>query len=317
MSELSERDIQSIEAAKLYYGGLSQQDVAGHLGCSRPHVSKLLQHASDRGFVTISINDPRAHDRRLRNRLIERFNLSDAQVVFPPSSDRAARMTELGEAAAKILKHLVAAGDIIGVSWSRTVEAVSKALTTHNRNNVHVVQIRGGVGSPSNDFSEIATINRFAKAFGAQAHMLPLPTLFENIHVKSIVEREQQVVDVFELARQARIAVFTVGDISERAYMLSIPGLQAHEREHLLNNAVGDICSHFLDPHGRVCLPDLNNRTVAIPLPQLRKIPQKLLVAAGADKAPIIRVAMEMGYVTHLVTDSETAQLILTTDTDT
>lgn len=57
---LDHKDGQSIDAAKLYYNsGFSQAEVARHLGVSRPTVSKLLSHASARGFVTISINDPR------------------------------------------------------------------------------------------------------------------------------------------------------------------------------------------------------------------------------------------------------------------
>lgn len=58
-SGLSAKEVQALDAAKLYYAGLSQQEVAQRLHVSRPTVSKLLAYARRRGFVRIEIYDPR------------------------------------------------------------------------------------------------------------------------------------------------------------------------------------------------------------------------------------------------------------------
>ena len=50
---LSAKEVQALDAAKLYYAGLSQQEVAQRLHVSRPTVSKLLAYARRRGFVRI------------------------------------------------------------------------------------------------------------------------------------------------------------------------------------------------------------------------------------------------------------------------
>ena len=64
---MDKRDEQSIDALKLYYQqNLSQAEVAARLGISRPTVAKLLAHGRDRGFVTISIHDPRDEASELR-----------------------------------------------------------------------------------------------------------------------------------------------------------------------------------------------------------------------------------------------------------
>ena len=42
---LSAKEVQALDAAKLYYAGLTQQEVAQRLHVSRPTVSKLLAYA--------------------------------------------------------------------------------------------------------------------------------------------------------------------------------------------------------------------------------------------------------------------------------
>ena len=69
---LSAKEVQALDAAKLYYAGLSQQEVARRLHVSRPTVSKLLAYARRRGFVRIEIHDPREQDPMLLDTLRER-----------------------------------------------------------------------------------------------------------------------------------------------------------------------------------------------------------------------------------------------------
>ena len=97
---MNPRDSSAIDAARLYYErGLSQADVAGALGVSRPTVSKLIQHAKDRGFVTVTINDPRDDDSALADALRRTFGLTQVR-LSRSSSDAASTLSELGQAGA-------------------------------------------------------------------------------------------------------------------------------------------------------------------------------------------------------------------------
>ncbi len=79
---MDKRDEQSIDALKLYYQqNLSQAEVAARLGISRPTVAKLLAHGRDRGFVTISIHDPRDEASELAARLERCYGLSCVRVA--------------------------------------------------------------------------------------------------------------------------------------------------------------------------------------------------------------------------------------------
>ena len=62
---LTRRDRLAVDAAKLYHEGRSQAEVAEILHVSRPNVSKLLTHARQRGFVRVSVEDPREKDTEL------------------------------------------------------------------------------------------------------------------------------------------------------------------------------------------------------------------------------------------------------------
>ena len=55
---------------------------------------------------------------------------------------------------------------------------------------------------------------------------------------------------------------------------------------------------------------------MGISLADLKQVPTRLLVAGGLDKAEPLRVALEGGMATHLVTDSTVAEHILAGNED-
>ena len=137
------------------------------------------------------------------------------------------------------------------------------------------------------------------------------PVLFEHADTRRAVEAESQVQAVLELGRQASTAIFTVGGTSPDATLFGSGHLSASEREFLLTHAVGDIFSRFYDETGRECLPELADRTIALSLEDLRAKESRICVAAGRSKARALAVALEAGFVSHLVTDEATAELVL------
>ena len=83
------------------------------------------------------------------------------------------------------------------------------------------------------------------------------------------------------------------------------------EQATLLEHAVGDICSRFIDEHGQPCLPDLEERTVAVSLQNVKAKQTRICVAGGQQKVRPLQAALGAGYVSHLVTDETTARGVL------
>ena len=143
-NSLTRKDIQAIEAARLYYqSGQSQHEVAETLGISRPTVSKLLQHATDAGFVRITIHDPRDDQSTLAETLRARYGLSEVRVTASPANgDIHTLRQNIGAAGARLLEALVRDGDSIGVEWSNSIHAMAQALQPQLRRGIEIVQLR-------------------------------------------------------------------------------------------------------------------------------------------------------------------------------
>ncbi|EHM53795.1 sugar-binding transcriptional regulator [Cardiobacterium valvarum] len=310
---LTRKDIQAIEAARLYYQhNKSQHDVAEALGISRPTVSKLLQHATAAGFVRITIHDPRDDQSTLAETLRACYGLSEVRVTpTPADGDIAALRRSIGSAGARLLEALVRDGDSIGVEWSNSIHAMAQALQPQLRRGIDIVQLRGSETKARQGLHEAETISLICRAFQASGQILPLPAVFDNLETKNLVERESNIRRVLERGRHCRIAVFTVGVPDQSSVLFASGFFSQDEIRQLLERSVGGICARFVDKNGRICLPDLNNRTVGISLPDLRHKEQRLLIAGGESKVRAIHVALRYGYANHLVTDTVAARLLL------
>ena len=88
--------------------------------------------------------------------------------------------------------------------------------------------------------------------------------------------------------------------------------LSAEEIESIFEaGAIGHVCGEFYTAAGERAAVDINDRTIAIGLDALRKIPTVIAVAGGATKAPAILGALRGGYLNTLITDDRAAVRML------
>ena len=305
------REAQALDAATLYYGlGSSQDEVARALGVSRSTVSKLIQLAKDRGYVEVTVRDPRESAAELVQALSERFGLAEVRLATGPDHGDLI-LTGVGRLAARLVEECVQDGDIVGLAWGKTIHAVGRQLRPTPRRGVQIVEVKGGIPMHSRRTHEYETMTAFCEAFDAYPRSLLVPVVFERAATRRAMEEESHIREVLELGRRAGTAVFTVGGTSPGSTLFGSEHLQESERQFLLANAVGDICSRFFDSRGRECLPDLAERTVALRLEDLKVKERRICVVAGSAKARALAVALEAGYVSHLVTDEATAARVL------
>ncbi len=299
--------------ATLYYrDGLTQEEMARRLGMSRQTVGRYLERARLEGIVEFEIKSPLVYCTELESRLESAFHLEEAIVVTPLTETEEAVKEALGGAGAEFLQRRVQSGEIIGVTWSSSVLNCVTRLKRTNLSRVTVVQMNGSLDRASYPTRAEYIVEQLARAFDARGLTLSAPLLVDRREIKDSLVSDSRIAAALDLASRASLALFGVGDISKRSSLYKT----GYVNDALLSQlqaagAVGDICGHFYDCQGRICLPDVDARTIAVELESLKHKTVSCAVAGMPHKVDAILGMLRGGYCNVLITDEETAGFIL------
>ncbi|MGR3742362.1 sugar-binding transcriptional regulator [Companilactobacillus sp. DQM5] len=311
-NSLSIKIHQSIKAAHLYYeAAYSQEKIAKELNVSRPTVVRLLKYAKDNGFVKITISDPCGQIAELESKLKTKYNLKKVRVVSTPSSEYKDIVNKLGENTADMLESIVKDGDTLGVSWGQTMNEVAKHLRPQKAENVEIVELKGNVTYTETPIFAESVLMEFGEAYHTSPYKLPLPVIFDDQETHNLVLKERYINSLIQKGKSANIALFTVGTVRDEALLFKTGYFNEEEIRYLKKHSVGDICSRFFDENGEIAWPQLNKRTVAIQLDDLKSKKYSILIAGGQHKVRSIKAALIGGYANVLIIDEQTAQSII------
>jgi DNA-binding transcriptional regulator LsrR (DeoR family) len=298
-------------AAWLYYEErLTQEEIADRLGVSRATVVNFLQEARERGIVTIAVSSEHLQGVRIAREIASRFGLANC-VVVPDDGGRAPDYERIGRAGARFLLEVLGSGDVLGVSWGRTVLALGEALAQASLPHVSVVQIAGSaIGTE--DFTPEFCTSIIANRIGARCVNLHAPGIVSRPEIKALFMQEPALVAQFDLLRSCSKILFGVtgmgtGSTAIRSGYLS----EATARPYLEQGAVGVISGRFIDARGRPVLGELDERIIGLTLEEINRIPERICVAGGRDKVDAIGGMLAGGYATVLITDEVTALALL------
>lgn len=302
------------KAATLYYKAhLTQAEIARRLGVSRQLVGRLLKKGREQGIVEIRIRpSPASSFTDLEHALEIAWGLREALVVAPAEESDEALKDALGQAAAAFLEQRVVEGDTVGLSWGSTLYKCARYITPTPTPAVKVVQLNGSLNRTLHPTHAEYIIHRVSEAFGADPNLLPAPLIVERPDIKASLTSDSLISAVLELGRRASICVFGIGSLSGRSSLYTT----GHINEDLLRTleaagSVGDICGRFYDHEGSPTAPDLEERTVAVELSDLRSKALSVGVAGGLHKVEAIRGALRGRYCNVLITDKEVAEALL------
>src|SRR5260221_3606089 len=157
--------------------GVTKVDTADRLGISRFRVARLLDSARETGMVRIEIGLPGGSlDAGLSAELCSALGLKHAFVFNFPDDDEPALRSRLGEGAGQALMDLIRPGDVLGMSWSRTLSGLAAALTQIPR--CPIVQMTAAVPPP--DGRDLLDLVRgVARIGGGPAHVFYPPMILD------------------------------------------------------------------------------------------------------------------------------------------
>lgn len=307
----SSEDQLNIRIAWYYYiTDMTQQQIADRFGITRVRVNKALANSRETGVVQIRINSKLASCIRLEYELERMYGLERVTVV-PTPEDQRFIFRVLGVGVAPYIHDQLVDGCTLAVGWGRTLRQAVRETRGKSLPNLKVLSLLGGLHYGSaNNTAEIAS--SFASLFGGSYYYLAAPVYASSDEYRDMMLAEGSVQDVLGQARNADMALVTVGDLSKRSLMIEL-GLVSAEDARTLKaaGAVGDLLGHYLNKDGEEVDHPLNRRVISLDLEDLRHIRKVVLVSGGPYKADIIRAVLLRKFVHELVIDEATAEQLI------
>ncbi|MCI8742720.1 MAG: hypothetical protein HFG63_08840 [Lachnospiraceae bacterium] len=301
------------EIADMYYNqGKTQAEIANHFSTNRFRIAKLLQDARAEQVVEIRINYANQRNQSMEQELTDRYPLSGAVVVNTQYSSYADSCSQVGQAGAVLLHKLLTAGSVLGITWGKTIQTVVNRLPQTFHTPISVVQMAGHISlaNPSAESRELARTAAFAH-FG-NVYYLNAPLY---VHDPSLRQGLLAEPDLYRTLCKAReMNVFLTGIGSRSSLPLANPAFRPYLSARDLaaaDQCVGSILGYVLDSSGQTADLDLNQKVMALPPEELKAVPHRIAIAYGRHKVPVIRLAVTQGWVNELVTDMDTALMLL------
>ncbi|WP_226344306.1 sugar-binding transcriptional regulator [Agilicoccus flavus] len=293
-------------ARRHYVDGRSRVEIAEEFGLSRFKVSRVLEMALRTGIVTIDIRVPESVDADLSLRLRRSFGLRRAIVVTPRDSEPQTVRDALGAAGARLLDDIVGTGDVLGLSSGRTIDATTRR--TGRLTPREIVQLTGMSGNLSDNPVEL--VRRLVSSTDGRVQLIYAPLTVATAEAARALKADPAIAAAFDAFDRVTIALIAVGswDPPDSRFF---DGLPQGQRDRMLARGVqADIAGILFDRTGRH-IPDFDDHVLGVSLPQLRAVPERLLIAGGPKKTDSIRAALHANLVTSLVTDTSVAQALL------
>ncbi len=299
-----------VEVAKLYYElDFSQAEIARKLDVSRSLVSHMLKLGREQGIVEIRINDDRSPVVRHQSRLRELYGLADV-VVVQSGPDIDQTRARVGKSAAALLEPLLKDAIRIGISWGTTLHGLVTNVHHHSLKGVEVVQLHGGLGSGNPDIDGFGLARELAERLSGSYRIIQAPIVVQSVELRDMLMREPRISETLKRGAETGIALFGIGsNLPQISSLVRTGALTGEESRQLVEDGdVGTVCGLHIGADGAVSTGRLNQRLVGLTFEALLRIPVRIGLAAGAEKAVAVRGALRGGFVTALVVDEEIAE---------
>ncbi|HEU4423273.1 MAG TPA: sugar-binding domain-containing protein [Pilimelia sp.] len=304
-------------ARRYYLDGASKLDIAAEFGLSRFKVARVLEEARRSGLVHIEIAVPAEIDAELSEALRTAYDLRQAIVVSvgenPADAPRDSLRDYLGAVAADYLTEVVTDGDVLGLACSRTLNAMTLALSGIAP--CTVVQLTGALSGVRVEANSVELVRRVASLAGGPAYPIYAPLVVPDPATAAALREQPEVADAMARYPDITKAVVAVGswDPPDSLVRAAMPAAESAALQ--AGGVQAEVCARLLDRDGRA-VGDLNDRVIAITEEQLRKVPEVIAVSGGSGKAEAIRAVLRGRLITSLVTDAGVARALLASGSD-
>lgn len=306
MENMEKREL--IKVAYYYYKKeLTQNQIAKKMGMSRQRANRLLKKAREEGIVKVQIAGIEKYDFELETKLEKKFNLQESVVAF--AVDEEDIIPTLGVAGAKYLEGIIKKGDILGVTWGKTLSEVALQLPELNGYQLPVVQLVGGMHIAYTALRPDEITRTIAKKFNGIPHILYSPACVERKEIKEAIMSDPSIKRVFNMMEKSNIIIAGVGELSKDSTLYTQKYFNEKYIKHLVElDCVGDIGFRWYDIDGNVIEHDYVDKTIGYDILENKNDALVVAIAGGKKKYEAILGALRGCFIDVLVTDRNTAE---------
>lgn len=308
-----------------YKQGLSQQEIAELLDVSRATISRTLTKAKKEGYVEIRINNLDSSRISMEEDLEKKFNLKEAVVASNRKDE------DIGDTIAfyatdyllRVIKNHMTVAMSRGVTLQKMITSLEKDVRRRflKLKDVNVVPLEGATNVLTTIKKEyrLAYSNYMteetARLLNGKGYEILAPQFVSSPAVRDIFVQEKSVKDVLQMAASADIAFVGIGtthmskEIVNSMFQngVSVRGKYKHMAR---KGGVGEIIGHVIDKQGNMVNDAIEDSLICLELEKFKKIPIRVGVAYGMEKAEAILSTLRGGLVNVLITDEEVAEFL-------
>lgn len=295
-----------------YKVGLTQDEIAKKFKMSRQRVNRILGACIEMGIVKISIEGLEKCNLEIEAALEKKYGIRDVRIVGDTTGMD--MIGSLGDASANYLKNSIGQGDVIGITRGRTISAMVEQLSCgiHQEKDITVTQLMGNTKEENREYGVDKMVFLLAEKLKAKEELLYAPVIAGDASAKKVYMQDPFCKITYNIMKSCSVAVVGIGTAhSQWEHMVPLYDKKNAQELKWAESVAGEVCTHFFDKEGNEIVPPFRDRIIAIALKDYKNIPIRIGVAGGKEKAEAIRGAMKGNYINVLITNKETAEILM------
>ena len=290
---------------------MTQEEIASRLSLTRQKVNAVIGSLRSDGIVSIGVCESEGGAVEREAKLENHFGIKRV-IVAPSYNDKKLDFLKVASMAAEYLENNISNGDIVGVSWGKTLSAVVSEMRFASKKDCCVVQLLGaqsmeGLGTKSDDI-----VRAMAEKLNCKTYLMYAPMVVSKKEIKDLLVLEKPIKASLDAMKKCNIAIFGIGEISENAPMYKMGYLSESDVNRLIREGFNaDIALNPIRSDGSVDGCFLTERLLGADVECIRGIDNTVGIAAGVEKADAVISALRSGLLKTLIIDSALADKII------
>ena len=302
-------------AAWLYYfKSRTQEQIAAELNISRQIVQRLIALANSERLIRFQLVHPLAECIELADRLKERFGLIYCDICLNQRGNTE-DTPSVALQATFYLENIIQqiAPLTIGMGSGGTMREVSRRLPAMDRPQHHCVSLMGNL-TRDGRATHYDVVTRLAERLNAQCYPLPVPVVTDSVEEREALQARSGYRVLRSLVEEATVLIMGIGYWGPDATLYRDGFITAAETAQAMEaGGVGELLGCAISAGGEIVNAAYHDRLTSF-IPRRPSDRPTTIVASGINRAPAIRAALKGRWVNSLITDENTARLVLGMD---